>query len=200
MASRLDKARSVVLTRLLSLAAALLWCGGALAQSSPGLTTGQIPSATQWNSFFAAKADWPGVFAAVNTWSAAQNFTNGLQVNGVDFNTAWTTFTPSPSCGTATFTVTSAKSKIIGKVTFIEIDITITATGTCTSILSFTLPNTPNSSGSIVGQEVAGINNKAFACRIISGSVTATCIYADGGGTSFAINQRLVASTVFENQ
>jgi hypothetical protein len=31
-----------------------------------------------------------------------------------DTGTAWATFTPSPSCGTATFTVNSAKSKTIG--------------------------------------------------------------------------------------
>lgn len=37
----------------------------ACAQTSPGLYTGQVPTAQQWNSYFAAKQDWPAaVFTA----------------------------------------------------------------------------------------------------------------------------------------
>ena len=36
---------------------AVLLAGDALAQGDPGLTYGQIPSAAQWNSYFAAKVD-----------------------------------------------------------------------------------------------------------------------------------------------
>jgi hypothetical protein len=36
---------------------ALLVCKAALAQSSPGLTYGQVPTAAQWNSYFASKQD-----------------------------------------------------------------------------------------------------------------------------------------------
>jgi hypothetical protein len=32
-------------------------CSGAFAQTSPGFTTGQVPTAAQWNSYFAGKAD-----------------------------------------------------------------------------------------------------------------------------------------------
>lgn len=35
-------------------------CAGALAQSSPGLTFGQVPTAAQWNSYFAGKVDYTG--------------------------------------------------------------------------------------------------------------------------------------------
>jgi len=47
--------------RRLAIAAtlALLGACGALAQSSPGLIFGQVPTAAQWNSFFAAKQDFP---------------------------------------------------------------------------------------------------------------------------------------------
>ena len=37
--------------------ALLVLCSGACAQSSPGLIYGQVPTAAQWNSYFAAKAD-----------------------------------------------------------------------------------------------------------------------------------------------
>ena len=45
-----------------ALAAALLSClaTSALAQSNPGLVYGQVPTAGQWNSYFAAKADYLG--------------------------------------------------------------------------------------------------------------------------------------------
>lgn len=33
--------------------------GPAMAQTDPGLQYGQIPSATQWNSYFSGKTDYP---------------------------------------------------------------------------------------------------------------------------------------------
>lgn len=38
-------------------AVALAWSGAALAQTSPGLIFGQVPTAAQWNSYFTAKQD-----------------------------------------------------------------------------------------------------------------------------------------------
>jgi hypothetical protein len=48
--------------RRLALAALalVLWCSGALAQSNPGLSFGQVPTPAQWNSYFAAKQDYLG--------------------------------------------------------------------------------------------------------------------------------------------
>jgi len=63
--------------RRLLLALALLWPAAALAQSNPGLVQGQVPTAGQWNSYFAAKADYPvqfggaGVTVAVRSTGAA---------------------------------------------------------------------------------------------------------------------------------
>ena len=37
---------------------AVLWPLAACAQSDPGFTTGQVPSAAQWNSYFDGKADY----------------------------------------------------------------------------------------------------------------------------------------------
>lgn len=51
----------------------LLTSGGAFAQSSPGLAFGQVPTAAQWNSYFAAKADYtPGASAgAITYWNGS---------------------------------------------------------------------------------------------------------------------------------
>lgn len=50
---------------IVSLLALLLAASPAFAQSSPGLTTGQVPTAAQWNSYFASKQDVLG-FTALN--------------------------------------------------------------------------------------------------------------------------------------
>jgi hypothetical protein len=51
----MEKIRRIVLAAALCLAPL-----PALAQSSPGLNTGDVPSAAQWNSYFSAKQDWLG--------------------------------------------------------------------------------------------------------------------------------------------
>lgn len=48
--------KSLIYTTL----AFLAWGGGALAQTSPGLQFGQVPTAPQWNSYFASKQDYTG--------------------------------------------------------------------------------------------------------------------------------------------
>jgi hypothetical protein len=109
---------------------------------------------------------------------------------------AWTSFTPSPSCGTATFTVTAAKSYTIGKTTNITMDFQITAIGTCTNPITFTLPNTANTNGGF-----AGNNSNASlspSCRFAGGSATATC--NNGAGGNFLVNDRLFLTATYENQ
>lgn len=54
------------LTKVLALViAASLSATQALAQSSPNLMSGQVPTAAQWNSYFAKKWDYPG-YTALN--------------------------------------------------------------------------------------------------------------------------------------
>jgi hypothetical protein len=110
---------------------------------------------------------------------------------------AWTAFTPSPSCGTATFTVNSARRNTMGKTTFAQVDITITAIGTCTNILTFTLPNTANSSGSLTGPEI-GVANNFVGCRFPAASTAVTCLLQ--GGAAWAVNDHFIMSGVYENQ
>jgi len=111
---------------------------------------------------------------------------------------AWSNFTPALSCGTATFTVTSARFKQAGKVTNAEIDFTISAIGTCTNSLSFTLPNTAQSNGAFFGREIVN-NGLGFLCTIVATSTIAnSCRRLDA--TNFAVNDRVIANWSYENQ
>lgn len=110
---------------------------------------------------------------------------------------AWLPYTPSPSCGTATITSNSARNFTRGKTTNAQVDFTITAIGNCASSnFTFTLPNTANSGGAIVGQDIT--TGKGIVCRVVAGSTTSNCLRADG--TVFLVNDHMVASGVYENQ
>jgi hypothetical protein len=123
-----------------------------------------------------------------------------------DTGTAWTAFTPSPSCGTATFTVNSARSKTLGKTTWIDVDISFTAIGTCTNgqspAFSFTLPNVPNITTVITGREV--VNNSGMtSCSLSSGtSAVSSCVKQSAALVNWAAGgtDRMIISGTYENQ
>lgn len=110
---------------------------------------------------------------------------------------AWSTFTPSLTCGTATFTTTSARRQTLGKTTFIELDFTITAIGTCTNAITFTLPNTAQSGASMVGREIVASGLGADA-SITAGSSNVN--FTKSSAAVFLVNEHYVASGVYENQ
>lgn len=119
-------------------------------------------------------------------------FANG---GTADTGTAPGAFTPSFACGTATFTNNSATSKLLAaKVTYVEIDFTITVIGTCTSPVTFTLPSTAQSGAGMVGGETAVAGTGIF-CRVSGASATMTCFHP--GGTAFGVNERVIASGVY---
>jgi hypothetical protein len=131
------------------------------------------------------------------------NVLSNYQVNGVTVadGAAWTAFTPAFACGTATIANNSSRSKTLGKTTFIEIDFTITAVGAgCASNVTFTLPNTANSSGLAgAGQEI--VNTALFGgCRVAAASSTATCALNGGSSWVTAPGDHFVGSGVYENQ
>jgi len=76
--------RRALLAAFICLIASAAIAGG----SSPGLTTGQVPTAAQWNSYFAAKQDyvvgsWPfgsGPATSVATAQAALSLTPGVNI------------------------------------------------------------------------------------------------------------------------
>ncbi len=110
---------------------------------------------------------------------------------------AWRTYTPTATCGTATFTLNSGRLKTLGKTTFVEADISFTAIGTCTNTLSVALPNTSNSAGGLVGREVA-LTFKGLNCSFAAAATIANCVQSDL--TAFGATSRVQLSGVYENQ
>ncbi len=137
---------------------------------------------------------------AVNAASTAFTFGGGaltVAEGGTgDTGTAWSAFTASPACGTATITTNSARSKTLGKTTWVEGDFTITAIGSCTNVFTYTLPNTTQANAAFAykNQNTAEVGSVI----LLGGSATATL--ARPGGTNFAANDRFVFSGVYENQ
>lgn len=115
---------------------------------------------------------------------------------------AWTAFSPSPSCGTATFTSTARWQQIAPKTTAVEYDITVTAIGTCTSAstsLNINLPNTAQSGASSATYDFAGA--ATVLCWIPSSSTTMNCRSMFGTGANALSNgSHFLLSTIYENQ
>ena len=121
----------------------------------------------------------------------------GSANTGGNYDLEWQTFTPSYTCGTATFTNNSSRWRSLGKTTLIAFDFTTTAIGTCTNTVTFTAPTTANGPGTMATVEVA-LNGLLGICRVSSGSATANCFV--GGLANFLVNERFVGSGIYENQ
>ncbi len=132
-----------------------------------------------------------------NTYNSnTTNITNsGTGNSGLDLPSQ--SYTPSSSCGSATFTTNSAKFERAGKRTWLQLDQTITALGTCTNTLTFTLPNTPATSATLHGVNLG--TSASLLCTLAAGSATATCHPAQNGGANFTA-ANLIWSGVYENQ
>ncbi len=170
---------------------------GSLIQNVPAAAG--TPTVT-WGSGSGTPAVTASAPLAIAAATGAISITSPLPVaNGGtgDTGTAWTTYTPAFTCGTATFTVNSTRSKTLGKTTWIQGDATITAIGTCVSTLTFTLPNTANSSGVMAGREYQNTNN-LIGCDVTAASATGTCLKYGGG--AWAVNDKFRFSGVYENQ
>ncbi len=121
---------------------------------------------------------------------------NALLILGVNTSTAWANYTPSPSSSTATFTVNAAKFKTLGKTTNIQLDITISG-GAPTTSITFNLPNTANSGGGVTGREI--VNRLKIVGGVISAAGTTCGVVNADTATSFAVNDRVIVSGVYEN-
>jgi hypothetical protein len=82
------------LAALITVVLALAWSGVAVAQSSPGLVTGQVPSAAQWNSYFAAKLDYNANGCPIASGCTGSNTAAGARFNlvagGLTDSNTWT--------------------------------------------------------------------------------------------------------------
>ncbi len=121
-----------------------------------------------------------------------------LLASGIDKSThidssVWPVFTPAPTCGTATIATTAAHARrTLGKIGTLSFDFTFSALGSCTNVLSFTLPFALNSVGSVGGREAS--TGKAFGC-VLSGT-TGFCTMADN--SNFTATSHIQGSAVFE--
>jgi hypothetical protein len=113
----------------------------AFAQSSPGLYQGQVPSAAQWNSYFAAKQDFVANFGTAayynvgtsganvpalngaNTWSAAQTF-NAVTVTTLNNLPVGTAASQNTGTSGATVPLLNANNHWSGTNTFDSFSIT----------------------------------------------------------------------------
>lgn len=67
--------------RFLALALAFLIAGPAFAQSTPHFVFGQVPTAGEWNSYFAGKQDYnPAFFTTSHTWTGTQSFSTTVHL------------------------------------------------------------------------------------------------------------------------
>lgn len=113
---------------------------------------------------------------------------------------AWTAFTASPSCGTATFTVNSARwQQLAPKSTLAVWDITVTNIGSCTSLstpITIDLPNTTQSGATVVSRDTVG--GSLVYCTAPATGTQLSCISA--GTVALVSSSRFVLSGVYENQ
>lgn len=69
-----------MISRSLAALVLCLWSAIALAQTSPGFPVGPL-NANVLNQAFSRKADYPGIFATPQNWTAPQNFLSGFTGN-----------------------------------------------------------------------------------------------------------------------
>jgi hypothetical protein len=120
-----------------------------------------------------------------------------LNVDNVTLGSAWSSFSANITCGTATFTTTSSRSKTLAKTMFVELDFTFTAIGTCTNAITITLPATAQSGGSLVGREIVSFGGGAVASILPSAT---TGFITKATAAVFVNGERYVISGLYEIQ
>jgi hypothetical protein len=148
------------------------------------------------------QAAWPQqVTVGVNTFlntTTPYSFNANPNIFG-----AWKAFTPAISCGTATFTVNQAQVNYNGigsatKTSNLVLDFTITAIGTCTNTLNFTIPNSTSGASVLFGQESAGTNGNMAGCHTAAATSTMGCFKLNNA--NYAVNERWIISGLYQSQ
>src|SRR5262249_49625772 len=131
----------------------------------------------------------PGNFYDFNNYNSTQGVTVGRGL--VTYNTA------APSCGTATITTNSSRSKTMGKKTFVQVDFTITSVGTCVAgTCNWTTPLVANTSAGFVGRDISGVTTQTIACAVTATGSNAACTIS----AAPVVNTRFAISGTYENQ
>jgi hypothetical protein len=151
-----------LLRRLALCLALLLTPAAALAQSSPGIYVGQVPTAQQWNSYFAAKQDYSSILANPCTSSTSGLVPSppGDPTQFLNGNCVWApTIGLSPHAPVALATTTTLPSNTYNNGSS---GIGATLTGTATGLL--TIDGMAPTSGQrvLVDDEATGANDGVY--------------------------------------
>ena len=123
-----------------------------------------------------------------------------LSVDSVNIATAWTSYTPTITAGSGTFTTVSAAGfyKIIGKTVLLRTAITITTVGTASGSLIMTFPGGVTTAAT-VGQFLGGtdaVNLKSVGGQSAAGSTTSSIRFYDGTSCIAAGAVMLMTGTI----
>lgn len=100
-----------------------------MSNSNPGLVYDQVPTASQWNSYFAAKQDWNAILDQIIAQGGAPSFV------------APTVWTPADGSGAAlVFTGISAEYAIVGNIVLASAKLTYPTTADTSAAIISGLP------------------------------------------------------------
>lgn len=195
---------SVTGTRYLVQNGGVIYALSASATYLPGNSTGVTQSKGNYvsnvPSLWAITTDigpLTGYTAGAGTVAATDNILQAIQkLGGLVDNAAWGSYTASPTCnsGAGTWVTNSATFKAIGKSVLWQIDVTLTAIGTCAGLAwKFNLPSVPVGGGGGAGGETA-ISGVTNICNFSGGSAVTTC----SSGSALVVNNRFVASGTYQ--
>jgi hypothetical protein len=144
--------------------------GGGLAGTYPNPTVATVPATAM-----------PALTGDCTT-SAGAVATTCTGINGVNQNTAWTTYTPTATCGTGTITTDTlaGRFKLIGKTIVLWFQMNITTLGTCTGNVTLSLP-----SGGTVN--TTGLNYPGILSDLSATPATLSAINASSGANGIQV-------------
>lgn len=141
-------------------------------------------------------------FSGDGSTSAGSTALTVTGINGINQNSAWSTYTPTVSSQTGTITAatisTSGRYKVLGKTIFVQFTITLTNVGTGTpgGGLQISAPFAASGAAANVGSCFeAAATGKSGACVILASGSTFSSRPADGTSTWF-VNGYVVDGTI----
>lgn len=144
-----------------------------MSNSNPGLIYGQMPSAGQWNSFFAAKQDWSAILDAIIAQGGAPSFV------------APVSWAPTDGSGAGLiFSGISGEYAVVGNIVLLSATLTYPSTADTSAAVLAGLPYTLPSAGYAIAPDLVYVPGAAF-CGIVTVPNTKTAgIYSLSTGTA----------------
>lgn len=178
----------------------------------PNCTTGVLQYTTATHLFNCGAAG-SGTVGTSGTPASPQiaQFTNATTIQGVtsvpvanggtgDTGTAWSTFTPTVTCGSGsgTWSTSSSSFKSIGKTVFVSVNLALTTVGTCSGIPNFTLPVSTAASPATAAVRENNVGAAYFGWASTSSATMSFATSANGAPT-FSSGQDFIASFVYQS-